>query len=204
MHSHGSQTYHVTYSQYDYHMNRNAEVRLDGIAAQASAQSNRTFSDLSLNKLALLVVRRVVRSKREQVRKAVADAKDAADDRKLFLREQKAEARMFKERADHARAIIEWDVEPHHTQSYIKKKPSAVDPNHKSIEGELKGASLSKRKEVLKQNYHCITTGWGCSDYKCCFSGPSQCKLCRTSCGGDTAFKSGGHMEVDQHKHIDM
>ena len=152
MHLHGSQTYRVTGSKYDYHMNRNAEVRLDGIVAQATAQSNRTFSNLDLNKLALLVVRKVVRSKREKVRKAVADAKDAADDRKLFLREQKAEAHMFKERADHARAIIEWDVEPHHTTSCIKKSPSAVDPNHKSIEEELKDVSLSKRKEILKQN----------------------------------------------------
>ena len=141
-----------------------------------------------------------MKSKRKKVRKALADAKNAAADRKLFLRSQKVVARLLKDRADHARAIIEWDVEPHHTAAYIernKSNPNLVDPSHLSIEAELKeGASDKHRKEVLKQNYHCITTGWGYSQYKCCFSGNSKCTLCKCDCGGDSAFKKGGHMEV--------
>ena len=58
---------------------------------------------------------------------------------------------------------IEWDVEPHHTAAYIernKSNPNLVDPSHLSIEAELKkGTSDKHRKEVLKQNYHCIATG---------------------------------------------
>ena len=43
------------FGQYDHKMTRNAEVRLDGIAAQTTAQSNGSFSNINLNKLALLV-----------------------------------------------------------------------------------------------------------------------------------------------------
>ena len=142
-----------------------------------------------------------MKSKRKKVRKALVDAKDAAADRKLFLRSQKVVARLLKDRADHARAIIEWDVEPHHTADFIKRNRGHpdLDPSHLSIEDELKaGASDKHRKEVLKQNYHCITTGWGYSQYKCCFSGTSTCSLCKCCCGGDSAFKKGGHMEVSR------
>ena len=187
------------FGQYDHKMTRNAEVRLDGIAAQTTAQSNGSFSNINLNKLALLVIRKFVKSKRKKVREALVDAKDAAADRKLFLRSQKVVARLLKDRADHARAIIEWDVEPHHTADFIKRNRGHpdLDPSHLSIEDELKaGASDKHRKEVLKQNYHCITTGWGYSQYKCCFSGTSTCSLCKCCCGGDSVFKKGGHMEV--------
>ena len=51
-----------------------------------------------MNKLALLVIRKFVKSKRKRARKALADAKDAAADRKLFLRGQKVVARLLKDR----------------------------------------------------------------------------------------------------------
>ena len=80
-------------------------MRLDGIAAQTTAQSNGTFSNINLNKLALLVIRKFVKSKRKKVREALVDAKDAAADRKLFLRSQKLLAHLPKDRAGHARTI---------------------------------------------------------------------------------------------------
>lgn len=187
---------HASY-QYDYHMNRNAEVRLDGIGAEATAQSNHTFENVPLNKLAKIIVRQVVNSKRKAVRKAMAKAKAAADDRKLHLREIRVEAKKARDRAEHARRLIEWAVEPHHTKAWYDQHPNDTVEGEKSIEEELKGASsAAKREELLKQNYHCIITGWGHDKYACCFSGNSTCSLCSCTCGGKTAFKSGQHMEV--------
>jgi hypothetical protein len=182
--------------QYDYKMNRNAEVRVGGIAAQATAQNNKSFSNMKLNKLALLVVRKVVQSKRVEVRAALKEAKDAADDRKLFLRNTKADAKNLRDRANHARRIIEWAVEPHHTAAFIQQNPTLVDPEHKSIEEELRGAPAWKREEVLKQNYFAFTSGWNYTAGICCFSGKSKCQMCNCSCGEKSAFKEGNHMEV--------
>ena len=127
-------------------------MRIDAIGAQAAAQNNRSFDDIGLNKLGLLVSRSIVKSKRPSARVALAAAKEAADDRKLLLREKKATAHLFRERSQHALRMVEWMVEPHHTD---------VEFSHKSIEQELKeaGNSIKKRKEVLQQNYYCITTG---------------------------------------------
>jgi hypothetical protein len=142
-------------------MTRNPEMRLDAIGAQAAAQNNRSFDDIGLNKLGLLVSRSIVKSKRPAARVALAAAKEAADDRKLLLREKKATAHLFRERSQHALRMVEWMVEPHHTDRYIREHPDDVEYSHKSIEQELKeaGNSIKKRKEVLQQNYYCITTG---------------------------------------------
>ena len=70
-------------------------------------------------------------------------------------------AHLFRERSQHALRMVEWMVEPHHTDRYIREHPDDVEYSHKSIEQELKeaGNSIKKRKEVLQQNYYCITTG---------------------------------------------
>ena len=179
-------------------MNRNAQVRIDGLGAQASASSNRTFENIKLNKLSKLMVRKVVRSKRDEVTKALKEAKVKADKRKLHLREVKVEARKTRDRMQHARRLIEWGVEPHHTGAWYAANPGQKKDNEVSIEHKLKDAGpVAKREEILKQNYHCIITGWGNEQYQCCFSGNSRRKLCNCMCGGKTAFQKGKHMEVE-------
>ena len=54
-------------------------MRLDAIGAQAAAQNNRSFDDIGLNKLGLLVSRSIVKTKRPAARVALAAAKEAAD-----------------------------------------------------------------------------------------------------------------------------
>ena len=136
-------------------------MRIDAIGAQAAAHNNWSFDDIGLNKLGLLVSRSIVKRKRSSTRVALAAAKEAADDRKLLLREKKATHHLLRQRSQHALRMIEWMVEPHHTAKYIREHPNDVDHSHKSIEQELKEAGniIKKRKEVLQQNYCCITTG---------------------------------------------
>ena len=54
-----------------------------------------------------------------------------------------------------------WLSRTHHTGKYIREYPNDVVYSHKSFKQELKeaGNSIKNRKEVLQQNYYCITTG---------------------------------------------
>lgn len=184
--------------QFDYKMNRNEEVRIDGIGAQATAQNNRTFDNarLNVNKLTKLVIRKIVRGKRKEVTKAMREQKDAADDRKLLLREKRVEVKQIKDRANHAIALILWEVEPHHTTGWYEENQDERNEGEKSIEEELDacGGNKTKRKAVLQQNYNAIVVGWDYKQYACAYSGSSACSLCRCKC--QTGFEKGGHMEV--------
>ena len=90
--------------QCDYKMNQNAQVSILGLGAQTTAQCNRTFENIKLNKLALLVVRQFVYSKRGDVRSALRLAQDAADNRKLLLKELKVVTALNRQRAEHCAA----------------------------------------------------------------------------------------------------
>ena len=62
--------------QYDGRMKANKQVRVDGLSAQAMATNNRSFDDIGeYNKLFLLVIRDFVHGKRDEIRKALDEAK---------------------------------------------------------------------------------------------------------------------------------
>ena len=72
---------------------KNAEVREDAIGAQATAKQNKTFAEdariWKLPRLALLVMRRLVKRQRKGVKEGLTKVNGEARERQLQLREEK-------------------------------------------------------------------------------------------------------------------
>ena len=92
----------------------NHQVRVDGLAAQATEEQNGSFLPGAVlsqfNKAALLVIRKWVRGKRRHMRTYLSELADAQVARKLQMRRACVEAKIEKYREAYARAMVEWNV----------------------------------------------------------------------------------------------
>ena len=141
-------------------MNHNPEVSVAGLAAQATAQNNRTFANLHINTLAMYVVRKVVGTNKHRAREQAALRLEEASKHKLSNRQAKVLKKLTKARAEFAFRLVEWDVEPHHTQAFINKH-KGKQTNYKNlkklwIENRMIKLKGSKRK---KKNSRTICAG---------------------------------------------
>jgi len=93
----------------------NHQVRVDGLAAQATEEQNGSFLPGEVlsrfNKSALLLIRKWTRHKRPIMRKHLAELANAQVERKLLMRQACVEEKIEKYREAYARAMVEWNVE---------------------------------------------------------------------------------------------
>ena len=148
------------------------QMRVDGLAAQAAAKHNGTFkggSDVSkLNKLAQLCCRDVFRKERGAVTDALNKQQAAAMERKLQAKADKAAASQMKLRAEHARAMVEYEKE---VPTYAELL-ALVEQARKRVAG-----TIGQAQTMAKEAFYTITIGWRYKDGTCTQSSSAGCRL---------------------------
>jgi hypothetical protein len=172
------------FGQYDGRMKANKQVRVDSLGAQAMATSNGTFDAISsYNKLTLLLVRNYARRTRNKRKRELDTAKQDAAQCKLARVAGKRDADLRKKQMKFALSLIHYGVVPDTLEEFD------------AIMADTAHGCVGKRESCLRENYHCITTGWAYAEgLTTADSKAKRCELCNCACTG--GWKKDKHMAV--------
>lgn len=172
---------------------QNKQMRIDGLAAQANEEQNGSFREgarlSKMNKLALLVLRKWSRGKREEVTAHLKRRRLQQIDRKMAVRLAHVEDMLEKAREQYARSMVEWNVDVGSLAEY------------QSFLADNKNTHTDKVQKT-KTIYHAIRYGWGREQCHTCQSCTSKTTICGLGCTMKvhTGFgKLGHHGHMMQH-----